>query len=63
MMLEPLHDQSEILALFHKAEACRLINDKFGSEDGALGNATLSAVLYLIATEVRNAGKRIVCSS
>lgn len=56
--LQLQYEQSEILALFHKAEACRLITSKFNSRDGALSDAALSAVLYLIATEVRHSTKR-----
>jgi hypothetical protein len=48
-----------MLAMFHKAEACRLINERFTTGEGALSDAALGAVLYLIATEASNARMKI----
>jgi hypothetical protein len=45
---------TSILALAHKTETCRLMNERFQRRERFVSNAAISAVLYLIAAEVRN---------
>ena len=48
----PSSKDTSMLALAHKVEACRLMNERIQEKERYLSDAAISAVLYLIAAEV-----------